>query len=336
MPSVGHQAPPFFKRGLPASARLTIYLALSLALLVGDMRLRYLDTLRQGIAVLTYPVQIAAATPAEFVRNASNYFSGLITLQRENARLRAGQLKDAQDLLSTRQLASENERLRGLLSMRERLKVSATAAEILFTARDPFSRKVILDKGGNRGIESGLAVADEKGVIGQVTRVFPLHSEVTLLSDKNQAIPVMIERSGLRAVMFGTGAGYMELKYLAANADVQVGDRIVTSGLDGVFVPGLPVAVVAKAQRDSGESFARILCKPVGGVENSGAVLVLGRAEGVLPRPAEDSDDPKRAIFGRIHRSKLPAVPSPAETSAPLAQSTPAASAQPAARPVAP
>ncbi|GAA5165431.1 rod shape-determining protein MreC [Viridibacterium curvum] len=298
----GYQPPPFFRRGLPPSAKLTLYLAICLTLLIGDLQMRYLDTLRQGVAILTYPLQIAAATPAEFTRNVSNYFNGLITLQRENERLRTAQLKASKELLRDSQLEAENEQLRGLLAIRERVKVSSIAAEILFTARDPFSRKVILDKGGNAGIESGLAVVDAEGVIGQVTRVFPLHAEVTLLSDKEQAIPVLIERSGLRAVMFGTGSGLMELRYLAANADVRVGDRIVTSGLDGVFVKGLPVATVIRASRDAAESFGRILCLPIGGVEKSGAVLVLGRAGGVPGRPPEVYDDPRRTLAGRVGR----------------------------------
>lgn len=296
----GHQPPPFFKRGLPPAAKLTIYLALSLGLLIGDLQLNYLNTLRQGVAILTYPLQIAAATPAEFARNVGNYFSGLISLQRENEQLRASQLDAAKRLLRTSQLEHENSELRGLLDMRARVKVQAIAAEVLFAARDPFSRKVILDKGGNENIEPGLAVVDANGVIGQVTRVFPLHSEVTLLSDKEQAIPVVIERSGLRAVMFGTGSGLTELRYLAANADVRVGDRILTSGLDGVFVPGLPVATVIRATRDAAESFGRILCLPIGGVEKSGSVLVLGRADALPQRPTEEVLDPRRTAAGRI------------------------------------
>lgn len=277
------QTPPFFRRGLPPAARLTIYLALSLSLLVADLRLRYLDTLRLGVSVLTYPLQIAAATPSEFVRNAADYFSGLVSLRQENARLRAQQLQVSGQLLLHEHLRQENENLRGLLSMNTRLSVNTLAAEIVFTARDPFSRKVILDKGSQQGIEPGSPVVDALGLVGQVTRVFPLHAEVTLLSDKDQAVPVMLERSGLRAVMFGIGNGLMELRYLATNADIQPGDRIVTSGLDGVFVPGLPVATVLKVGRDNAESFARIVCRPIGAVERSGAVLVLALARATLP-----------------------------------------------------
>lgn len=336
-PYQGHQTPPFFKRGLPLPAKLTIYLALSLALVVADMRLRYLGTLRQGIAILTYPMQIAAATPAEFVHNISNYFSGLVSLERENTQLKAVQLASSKDLLRYRQLELENQQLRQLMIMQKRVSVTTTAAEILFSARDPFSNRVILDKGNNHGIAPGLAVVDANGMIGQVTRVYPLHAEVTLLSDKDLAIPVVVARSGLRAVMFGTGTGLTELRFLAANAEVQPGDQILTSGLDGVFVAGLPVATVLRASRDTGESFGRIICKPIGGVGKAGAVLVLGRAEPLPQRPSAENAAPHRSAEGRIGEiaGGRESASAPAAASAPVSASAPAAVKPPARTPAA-
>lgn len=314
MASNDHETPPFFKRGLPPSARASLYLTLAFAMFISDLRLHYLETTRQALAVLSYPLQIAAATPAEFVHNASNYFSGLITLQRENSQLKARQLALSSQVLFTEQLARENADLRRLLAMQQNLHVRSTAAEIVFTARDPFSRKVILNKGSQQGIEPGSPVVDQLGVVGQVTRVYPLHAEVTLLSDKEQAIPVVVERSGLRAVMFGTGNGLMELKFLAANAEVKPGDRILTSGLDGIFAPGLPVATVAQVTRDSAESFARILCRPIGSVERNGAVLVLARLDHHPQRPdAEPAEDPRHTSGGRIRPIK-PEAPGPEES----------------------
>jgi len=299
----GHQTPPFFKRGLPPAARATIYLALSFSLLVADLRLHYLDTLRQGLTVLTYPLRIAASTPADFVRNAADYFSGLASLQRENKQLKAQQLEMDSKLMFTAQLMHDNDNLRGLLDVSKRAGIRTMAAEIVFPSRDVFSRKVILDKGSTRNIEPGSAVVDSLGLLGQVTRVFPLHAEVTLVSDKDQAIPVVVERSGLRAVMFGTGSGLLELKFLAANAEVKPGDRILTSGLDGIYAPGIPVAVVLKVTRDNGESFARILCKPIAAVERNGAVLVFTRQGSAPERPPEDSEhDARRASSGRIRQ----------------------------------
>ena len=329
--ATSHQTPPFFKRGLPLPARATIFLFLSFTLLVADLRLHYLDTLRQALTVLTYPFQIAAATPAEFVRNAADYFSGLASLQRENQRLNAQQLEMANKLLFTGQLELENANLRGMLEVRKSIGLRSTAAEIVFTARDPFSRKVILDKGSLQEIEPGSPVVDSKGLVGQVTRVFPLHAEVTLLSDKDQAVPVVVERSGLRAVMFGTGSGLLELKFLAANAEVRPGDRILSSGLDGIFPPGLPVATVLKVTRDNSESFARILCKPIASVERNGAVLVLARLEAAQARPAEEMDgEGRRLSSGRIRARNVTQAFAPASgasepaagSSAPVASSS--------------
>lgn len=284
---VGHSPPPFFKRGPAPLAKLVFFVIVSLALLISDLNLRYLDAFRQGLSVLAYPLQMAAATPADFVRNASNYFSSLVRLQIENKELKSRQLQGAERLLRLDQLEQENRHLRALLEARERQPVKSVVAEIMYTAKDPFSRKVILDKGDQAGIAAGQAVVDESGVIGQITRVFPMQSELTLLTDKDQAIPVMIVRSGLRAVLFGSGNGLMELRYLAANADVQPGDRVVTSGLDGVFLAGLPVATVAKVERDQAQTFARIPCLPAAGVEQFSHVLVLGHRENLPPRPPE-------------------------------------------------
>ena len=264
---VGHSTPPFFKRGPAPLAKLVFFVIVSLGLLVSDLNLRYLDAFRQGLSVLAYPLQMAAATPADFVRNASNYFASLVRLQIENKDLKARQLQGAERLLRLDQIEQENRHLRALLGARERQAVKSVVAEIMYTAKDPFSRTVILDKGAQAGIEAGQAVVDDAGVIGQITRVFPMQAELTLLTDKDQAIPVMIVRSGLRAVLFGSGNGLMELRYLAANADIQPGDKVVTSGLDGVFLAGLPVATVARVERDQAQTFARIPCLPAAGVE---------------------------------------------------------------------
>lgn len=267
-------------------ARLFVLVSVCLAMLVADLRFRYLDVFRQGLSVVTYPLQMAAATPADFVRNASRYFATLLEVQFENAELRRQQLGAGERLLRYQQLEQENAQLRGLMQMSQRVPVKSVAAEILYNAPDPFARKVILDRGAQQGVEAGLAVVDANGVIGQVTRVYPIQSEVTLLTDRNQAIPVEVVRNGLRGVLFGTGQGRIELRFVIASADIQVGDMLVTSGLDGVFLPGLPVAEVQSVDREA-EAFARIVCRPVAGVERSAQVLVLGRVEPPPPVPEE-------------------------------------------------
>ena len=284
---VGHQPPPFFHRGPAPLARLMFFVALSLLLLVLDLRFHTLEWTRQGVALVTYPLQRLAYAPLEGLESTSDHFSRLATLEQENAGLRRQQLATANRLLRQEHLELENQRLRALLDMKLRQPVSSQVAEILYTARDPFARRVILDKGAQQDIAAGQVVLDELGVIGQVTRVFPMLSEVTLITDKDQAVPVMIVRNGLRSVLFGAGAGNLELRFLAANADVQAGDVLVTSGLDDVYLPGLPVAKVVRVERDTTYAFARILCEPIPGVEKHGQVLVLGWREALPPQPAE-------------------------------------------------
>ncbi len=303
MSVVGHQPPPFFKRGPAPLAKLAFFVVLSLALLVLDLKYRYLEVVRQGVAIALYPLQRAAYAPVDLYEQARDYFSSLSAVQAENAQLRRKELESANWLLRQQHLETENRRLRELLDMKARQPVSGTLAEILYAARDPFSRRVIVDKGDQHGIAAGQAVVDEAGVLGQVTRVYPMQSEVTLVTDKNQAVPVKIARSGLRTVLFGASGGQLELRFLAANADVQPGDLLVTSGLDGVYLPGLPVARVARVNRDAAYSFARILCEPVAGVEKHGQVLILGLRE-PLPPQIEETETREKPSKGKRMRKR--------------------------------
>ncbi len=303
MSVVGHQPPPFFKRGPAPLARLAFFVILSLALLVLDLKYRYLELARQGVAVVLYPLQRAAYAPVDLYGQLGDYFTSLAAAQRENTRLKRKELESANWLLRQQHLEQENRRLRELLDMKAKQPVAGTLAEILYAARDPFSRRVIVDKGSQHGVSAGQAVVDETGVLGQVTRIYPLQSEVTLITDKNQAVPVKLLRNGLRTVLFGASGGQLELRFLAANADVQPGDLLVTSGLDGVYLPGLPVAKVLRVERDAAYSFARIVCEPAAGVESHGQVLILGLRE-ALPPQAEEAEVRDRPAKGRKTRRK--------------------------------
>ena len=287
MSVVGHAPPPFFKRGPAPLVRLAFFVTLSLVLLVADLRFHTLEWARLAVATAAWPLQRLTGMPIDAAGDFGAYLSRQTSLLRENEELRRRQLGTANLLLCQEHLEQENKRMRALLDMRTRQPVEGRIADILYAARDPFSRRVVIDKGSQHGIAAGQAVVDDIGVIGQVTRVFPLTSEVLLLTDKDQAIPVAVQRNGLRAVLAGAGSGTMELRFLAANAEVQVGDILVTSGLDGVYLPGLPVARVARIDRDSSHSFARITCVPLAGVERHGLALVLGSRTELPPRPDE-------------------------------------------------
>lgn len=308
MAGIDHSPPPFFKRGPAPLALLPLYLGVSLSLMVLDHKFHYLEWLRQVVAVVTTPFQMLAHAPAKGLTEADDYFASLSTLQKENQQLKHTQLEAATILQRHQHLEAENRHLRELLGTKERLPTGGQLAQILYAARDPFSRRVVVDKGANDKVSAGQPVVDHLGVIGQVTRVYALLAEITLITDKDQAIPVQVVRSGLRSVVFGLGNGQLELRYMPANADVQEGDVLVTSGLDGIFPAGFPVAKVVHLERDTTYSFARIICAPVAGVENFGEVMILTPREALPPRPEETEarpGDDKPSKVRRIKRSPV-------------------------------
>ena len=281
-----HTPPPLFVRGPGPVVRLVFFALLAVLLMVLDVRYRYVEAVRQGALWVLYPIQRAATAPISVAERVGDFFVTQATLQRENANLRAERLNAAPELLRLKSLQAENEQLRMLLEARERVGGRGIFAEIIYNGRDPFTRKVIIDKGSTQGIEIGQPVIDAGGVIGQVTRIHPLVAEVTLIIDKDQAIPVQVVRSGLRGVAFGSGDGTtLELRYIAANAAIETGDLLVTSGIDGIYPSGLPVARVAQIDKDAAFSFARITCTPAGSPGQHKEVLVLSKADAGPPYP---------------------------------------------------
>lgn len=288
--------PSFFNRGPAPVVRLTFFALASILLMATDARFRYMEPLRQALSTIVYPLQRTALAPVESAGRIGDYFESVADLQRDNNELRAEKLRDAQDLLTLQSLRAENAQLRGLLHARERAKPDAIFAEIIYAGRDPFSRTVIVDKGATQGVERGQPVIDTTGLVGQVTRVQPLVSEVTLVTHKDHSIPVQVVRNGLRAVAFGAGDGAsLELRFLAANADVQNEDLVVTSGIDGVYPPGFPVGKVVRIDRDATQSFARILIAPAAGTGQHRAVLVLRPRAETPPYPVVEEEPAKKA-----------------------------------------
>ncbi len=298
------QPPPFFNRGPAPLVRLGFFVSIAMLLMVLDARFRYAESVRQVVALAAYPLQRVAMAPVDLFNGVANYFGSVAALRAENAELRTRQLRAAPELLRLEELKEENSQLRRLLDAQERLPVKSVFAEILYAGRDPFSRKVVIDKGSQGGIQAGQPVIDDVGVIGQVTRVYLLMSEVTLLTDKNQAIPLQVLRNGLRAVAYGGGEGGMlDLRFMAANADIRNGDVLVTSGIDGTYPEGLPVATVAKIERDSAYAFAKIYLAPTAGTDRYRQVLVLTN-EAKAPPPAETEQPAPKPAKGKRSRKR--------------------------------
>lgn len=296
--------PPFFKQGPSALSKLMVFSALALFLMVADARFKITQPLRSAVATVLFPAQWLAMRPVLAARWAGEYFTGLHTALAREEEARRRLVEQAQRAGQVEQLEAENAKLRELLGLRERLTTEAQAAEVLYDAADPYTRKVVIDKGLAHQVEAGAPVIDESGVLGQVTRVHPLISEVTLVTDGEQVIPVLNTRTGLRGVAYGNagavGGGGLELRYMAANADVQEGDLLTTSGVDGVYPPGLPVARVQKVERRADSAFARILCQPLALVEGARHVMVLKPlAQQLALPPAAPEDAPKGRRKGR-------------------------------------
>ncbi len=284
--------PPFFRQGPSALSKLTVFSALALFLMAADNRFKIAQPVRTTVATALRPVQWVAMQPVLWAQGGGQYFESLSQAQSEAGQARAKMVAQSQRTNQADQLLLENQRLRQLLSLRDRLNVPAQAAQVLYDAADPYSRKVIIDVGMATGVLAGSPVIDEAGVIGQVTRVYPTVSEVTLVTDRDHAIPVLNNRTGARGIAFGDSSltsGALELRFMSANVDVQAGDLLSTSGVDGVYPPGLPVARVDKVERRSDSAFARIICTPVGRLAATGPVMVLANATTQTPpRPAAD------------------------------------------------
>ncbi len=294
--------PPFFKQGPSAISKLMVFSALALLLMVADARFKITQPVRSAVAMVLFPIQWVAMRPVLGARFLGDYFSSVHNAKTTEEDARKKLILQAQRANQVEQLTTENAQLRKLLVLRERLTTPSTAAEVLYDAADPYTRRVIIDKGLAQGIEAGSPVIDETGVLGQVTRVHPLISEVTLVTDREQAIPVLNTRTGARGIAYGDagahGAGGLELRYMAANADVQPGDLITTSGVDGVYPPGIPVAKVEKVERRPDSAFARITMQPQALVSGARHVMVLKPLlTQIPPRPAPEDSAPvqKRA-----------------------------------------
>ncbi len=299
-----HQPPPFFNRGPAPLVRAMFFVSLAILLMVLDARFRYAENVRQVVALVAYPLQRAAMAPVDLFSSVSSYFGTTAALRDENAALKTKQLRVAPELLQLQALKEENGQLRRLLEAQERLSAKSVFAEILYAGRDPFSHKVVIDKGSQSGIRLGWPVIDDVGVIGQVTRIYPFMSEVTLLSDKNQAIPLQVLRNGLRAIAYGGAEGGMlDLRFMAANADIHNGDTLVTSGIDGIYPPGLPVATVTRIERDAAYAFAKIYLTPAAGTDRYRQVLVLSAETKVPPPPTADAEQPVQKL-PRAKRSR--------------------------------
>jgi rod shape-determining protein MreC len=264
-----------FARRLGPTARLLIWLTIGISLVVVDVRYHALDGLRNGFSLLLQPVREALRVPGEVAAELTGFFTRHRLLQKERDALLAERAQLLVGVNNAKELARENTELRALLKLQVRPGQQVVHAALLYQGHDWFAQRLTLDQGAAAGLRSGLPVVDADGLVGQLTRVYPGSSEVTLVSSPEQLTPVFVERTGQRGLAAGTGHGQMELRYMPTQADIRPGDRLLTSGIDRVYPAGIPVAAISRVSRSQSSPYLRVDCLPLAGLDRSRGVLVL-------------------------------------------------------------
>lgn len=320
---------PFFTRGPSPLAKLTFFALLAIVVMIADHRFRALDALRLAVSVVLHPVERAVALPGELAARVTDYFTSQDKLLADNRALELKVLELSAASQQARLLKSEHERLVRLAQANDRLakpgEQAGVIAEIIRDARNPFNRRIIIDKGMAHGLKGGLPVIDGSGVVGQVTALGTLTAEVTLITEKDQSVPVMLVRNGLRAVSVGMGKeGTIDVPFMPASADIQNGDLFVTSGIDGLYPPGLAVATITSVEKNAALPFARITGTPASGADSHRFVMVLTNPSAANYPVPDVTQAERKAARDRSSRAQRREAQSP---SAPTA--TPAAPAKP-------
>lgn len=280
----------FFKRGYSPSVQIAFFTLLSLALMFMDARYQYLGALRYVLSAFVQPVQRLVTMPSSVWQDTSDFFYTQSSLTRESVRLQQQHALDGSQLQQVQALVAENQQLRKLMDVQAHSSYPALFAEIVYAERDVFKRKVLVNKGAQANVQAGQVVVDAAGVVGQVTRVYPWLSEITLITDKDQSVPAQVLRNGLRTIVFGSGdISHLALRYMPVSSDIQENDVLVTSGIDGIYPPGLPVARVSKIVRDPAYPFARIECEPLAGVDKQRFLMILSGAPVLPDRPEAEA-----------------------------------------------
>jgi len=269
-------------------------MALSAVLMVMDHKYRNLETVRATLSMVIYPIQMLVEVPS----TVSDWFSESLAtrrhLQEENDSLRTKLFMQKVQMQKLSALEAENIRLRELLDSSFEVGEKVLIAELLSVNLDPYQHQILINKGQLDGIYPGQPLLDADGVFGQIVHAGPYTSTAVLITDTSHAIPIQVNRNGLRTIALGSGTiNRLDLPYIPNNADVKAGDLLVTSGLGGHFPPGYPVAVVSAVQHDPGRTFSRVAATPLAHLNRSREVLLVwpGKTsilEAVEPPPGEE------------------------------------------------
>ena len=269
--------------------RLLVFVVVSVLLMHFDSRANHLHSVRSAIGAAIYPLQVIVDAPVRLWNWIGSSTQSRNTLELENARLRTEQLLTKARLQRLNALEAENERLRALLDARSRVRDDVRVAGILSVDANPYDHSLVIDAGSQDGVFDGQALVDADGVVGQVIRTGLMTSQAMLISDTNHALPVEVNRSGLRTIAIGTGEiASLRLPFVVNNADIEVGDLLVTSGLGGAFPSGYPVAIVDTVTRIPREQYAEVTATPSAALGQVREVmLVRSAADAAVPQEVQ-------------------------------------------------
>ncbi|WP_286296836.1 rod shape-determining protein MreC [Polynucleobacter sp. TUM22923] len=271
-----NNAPPLFRQGIPALVKLIVCLSVSAALMLIDFRFKALDPIRNNLNWLLRPLEYAMMMPRNAYEASSEYFTTRGTLDQENRDMRVRQAELSLLANQSEFLLIENQNLRQLMGLQKQVPFKTLPVEILFNPPNPISQRIVVNRGSSGGLNLGNPIANDEGILGQVVRLYENSAEVSLLEDRDFAVPVQIARNGLRAAVFGAGRGNpLELRYLPIASDLEVGDVLITSGIDGIYPPGFAVAVISRIERNADKNSANVFCVPAAPVNRYRQALAL-------------------------------------------------------------
>jgi rod shape-determining protein MreC len=288
MNTPGRTSAGFGRGGISTGVRFLLLALVCLSLMLFDHREEHLSRVRQAMSVVVYPVRVLVDFPFSTWRWGKATLADRTVLLEDNARLERQQLEASFRLQRLAALEMENARLRELLDSTARLESRALIAEILAADLDPYRQRFSLNRGLIDGVYVGQALLDANGLVGQIVRVGPLTAEALLITDADHAVPVTVNRTGLRTIAVGTGdSGKLRLPYLTNSADVEVGDLLVSSGLGGVFPADYPVGRIAEVKARPGQSFAEVTATPASKLDRDREILLVWTSAEEAPRASE-------------------------------------------------
>ena len=300
-----YSAPPLFKQGISALAKLIACLVISLALMIIDFQIKSLDFIRNQVNVVLRPFEQLMLLPSSMISGGGDYLTSRTTLEKENIALKLRQAELSLLANQSALLAVENQHLRNLLDLQKIVGFKTVPVEVLFNPPNPLSQRVVVNRGQNQGLKLGSPIANEMGILGQVVRLYDNSAEVSLLEDRDFAIPVLVARNGLRAAVVGNGRNQLlQLRYLPVASDLEVGDILLTSGVDGIYPPGFAVAVISKIERNLDQNSSNVFCSPIAEINRHLQALALIYDPEIDAKPASAMNAPAQTGGRRQTRPK--------------------------------